>query len=104
MEATGVYHESLAYYLCNIKKQVSVVLPNKIGNYARTLDIKTITDKSASQAIARFGLERQLESWQPPFKILNDLRHLCREREQVGTGANNVKKSTPCRTYFCNIK
>lgn len=83
MEATGVYHESLAYYLCSTQKQISIVLPNKISNYARTLDIKTITDKSASQAIARFGLERQLEIWQPPSKIFNDLRQLCREREQL---------------------
>lgn len=83
MEATGVYHESLAYYLCSNQKQVSIVLPNKISNYVRTLDIKTITDKSASQAIARFGLERQLEVWQPPSKIFNDLRQLCREREQL---------------------
>lgn len=83
MEATGVYHESLAYYLCTNQKQVSIVLPNKISNYVRTLDIKTITDKSASQAIARFGLERQLEVWQPPLKIFNDLRQLCREREQL---------------------
>lgn len=49
----------------------------------RTLDIKTITDKSASQAIARFCLERQLEVCQPPLKISNDLRQLCREREQL---------------------
>ena len=83
MEATGVYHEALAYYLNHTKKQVSIVLPNKISNYARTLDIKTITDKSASQAIARFGLERQLEVWEPPLKIFNDLRQLCREREQL---------------------
>jgi transposase len=83
MEATGVYHESLAYYLCSNQKKVSIVLPNKISNYVRTLDIKTITDKSASQAIARFGLERQLEVWQPPSKIFNDLRQLCREREQL---------------------
>ena len=83
MEATGVYHESLAYYLCSVQKQVSIVLPNKISNYVRTLDIRTITDKSASQAIARFGLERQLEVWQPPLKIFNDLRQLCREREQL---------------------
>ncbi len=83
MEATGVYHESLAYYLCSIQKQVSIILPNKISNYAKTLDIKTITDKSASQAIARFGLERKLEVWLPPLKIFNDLRQLCREREQL---------------------
>ena len=91
MEATGVYHESLAYYLYSIRKQVSIVLPNKISNYAKTLDIKTITDKSASQAIARFGLERQLEVWQPPLKIFNDLRQLCREREQLVHGRTMLK-------------
>ena len=80
---TGVYHESLAYYLYSIRKQVSIVLPNKISNYAKTLDIKTITDKSASQAIARFGVERQVAVWPPPLKIFNDLRQLCREREQL---------------------
>lgn len=83
MEATGVYHEALAYYLYNNNRNVSIVLPNKISNYARTLDIKTVTDKSASQAIARFGLERQLELWQPPARIFNDLRQLCRERDQL---------------------
>ena len=58
MEATGIYHEAFAYYLFDKGQQVSIVLPNKICSYARTLDIKTITDKSASQAITRFGLER----------------------------------------------
>jgi hypothetical protein len=32
MEATGVYHESLAYYLEGKGYEVSVVLPNKISN------------------------------------------------------------------------
>src|SRR4051812_33268183 len=64
MEATGVYHESLAYFLEAAKHQVSIVLPTKISNYARTLSTKTVTDKTASQAIALFGLERYLEVWQ----------------------------------------
>src|SRR5688572_16420925 len=58
MEATGVYHESLAYYLHDKGHEVSIVLPNKISNYFRTLEVRTITDKTASEAIARFGLER----------------------------------------------
>ena len=66
MEATGVYHESLAYYLSDQGNQVSIVLPNKISNYFKTLDIRTITDKTASQAICRFALERRLEDWQQP--------------------------------------
>jgi transposase len=83
MEATGVYHEALAYYLSDQGHQLSIVLPNKISNYARTLDIKTITDKSASQAIARFGLERKLEVWQRPQKVFRDLKQLTRERDQL---------------------
>jgi len=83
MEATGVYHESLAYFLDSKGYEVSIVLPNRISNYMRTLEIKTITDKTASDAIARFGLERKLEKWTRPKKVFKTLRQLTREREQV---------------------
>ena len=66
MEATGVYHESLAYYLAQEDCEVSIVLPNKISNYFKTLEVKTITDKTASETIARFGLERKLDLWKRP--------------------------------------
>jgi len=83
MEATGVYHEKLAYYLSDQGLEVSIVLPNKISSYIRTLDIKTITDKTASQAICQFGLERSLTLWQKPKKIFRDLKQLTRERDQI---------------------
>ena len=83
MEATGVYHERLAYHLDENGREVSIVLPNKISNYMRTLDTNTITDKTASQAIARFGLERQLNIWKRPRKIYRSMRQLTRERDQL---------------------
>lgn len=83
MEATGVYHESLAYYLAQEGYEVSVVLPNKISNYFRTLKTKTVTDKTASEAIAMFGLERNLDMWKQPKPIFKRLRQLTREREQI---------------------
>jgi transposase len=83
MEATGVYHESLVYYLDETGYEVSIILPNKISSYARTLDIKTVTDKTASEAIARFGLERKLEQWSRPKGIFKKLRQLTRERSQL---------------------
>lgn len=83
MEATGVYHEALAYFLSGHGALVSIILPNKISNYSRTLDIKTVTDKTASQAIARFGLANQLEVWQQPKAVFRNLRQLTRERDQV---------------------
>jgi transposase len=83
MEATGVYHQKFAYYLDENNYQVSVVLPNKISNYMRTLDLKTVTDKSCSQAITQFGLERKLDKWQRPNDVYKELQQLTRERDQI---------------------
>jgi len=83
MEATGVYHEAVAYFLEEKGEEVSIVLPNKISSYMHTLDVKTITDKTASEAIARFGLERKLDTWHAPKDIFRKLRQLTRERDQI---------------------
>ena len=69
MEATGVYHESLAYYLEQHQCYISIILPNKISNYFKTLNVKTVTDKTCSEAIALFGLERNLELWHSPHPV-----------------------------------
>lgn len=83
MEATGVYHEALAYFLAGHNCAVSIVMPNKITNYFRTLEVKTVTDKSMSEAIALFGLSGKLEAWAPPRPLFRELRQLTRERDQL---------------------
>lgn len=83
MEATGVYHQKFAYYLVDNGCEISIVLPNKISNYIRTLELKTITDKTCSQAIAQFGLERKLDKWTKPKSIYKELQQLTRERDQI---------------------
>lgn len=83
MEATGVYHESLAYFLYDQGYELSVILPNKVSNYSRTLEVKTVTDKTSSIAITRFGLERNLDLWKKPKDVYKKLRELVREREQL---------------------
>ena len=83
MEATGIYHEKLAYYLSEKGCTLTIVLPNKISNYMRTLQAKTITDKTAAQAIAQFGLERTLDDWNRPDPVYKKLRQLTRERDQI---------------------
>jgi transposase len=83
MEATGVYHERFAYYLEANGQEISIVLPNKISNYFRTLEVKTITDKTASEAIAQFGLERNLDRWVKPNATFRKMRQLTRERGQI---------------------
>lgn len=91
MESTGVYHEPLAYFLDEKGYEQTIVLPNKISNYFRTLNVKTITDKTAAEAIAMFGLEKKLESWKRPKKVYKNLRQLTRERDQVVEERTMVK-------------
>ena len=91
MEATGVYHESFAYFLDESGESVSIVLPNKISNYFKTLDVKTITDTTSAEAIARFGLERTLVLWKRPKPIFKSLRQLTRERSQIVEERTMVK-------------
>lgn len=83
MEATGVYHQKFAYYLDDKGYEVSIVLPNKISNYIKTLEVKTVTDKTCSQAIAQFGLERKLDQWKRPKNVFKNLQQLTRERDQI---------------------
>lgn len=83
MEATGVYHENLACFLNDNGQKVSVVLPNRASHYAKSLAIKTITDKEASRCLTRMGLEKKMDIWVKPDPIFNLLKQLTREREQL---------------------
>lgn len=80
METTGVYHEVLTHFLYESDQKVSVVLANKMKHFAKSLNMKTKTDKADAQMIAQYGLERPLEWWKPMMPQMKDLRDLCRER------------------------
>lgn len=60
MEATGSYFENLAHHLYNLKQQVSVLLPNKVNHYAKSLNVKTKTDFVDARVIAKLGVESYL--------------------------------------------
>lgn len=79
MEATGVYYENLAYFLYASGQKVCVVLANKVKSYIKSLNIKTKTDKVDSKVIAGFGMDRELDPWQPMSPVYKSLRDLCRE-------------------------
>ena len=83
MEATGVYHEKLAYHLHGIGKTVHVVLPNTSKNYFRSLNIKTKTDDVDAKVLSQFGVERSHLEWQPAKNIYRKMRDLSRYRIQL---------------------
>lgn len=80
MEATGVYHEELTNFLYAEKQAVSVCLANKLKYFAKSLNIKTKNDKVDAQTIAQYGVERNLNLWEPMIPQMKNLRSLCRER------------------------
>lgn len=79
MEATGCYYEDLAYFLHEKGNCVSVVLANKIKYFAKSLNVKTKTDKVDAAIIAEIGIERELQNWSPMTPEYKHLRDLCRE-------------------------
>jgi transposase len=91
MEATGVYHENFAYYLFDNGYNVSIVLPNKMSHYFKTLSVKTVTDSTMSEVIMQFGIERKLDNWEAPKGIFRRLKQLTRERSQLIEESTMIK-------------
>lgn len=79
MEATGVYYEHLAYWLLEKGLNVSVLLPNKVNHYAKTLEIKTKTDAVDARILSKLGLERKMKQWAIPTPLMREIRFLTRE-------------------------
>lgn len=80
MEATGVYYEDLAYFLHSKSCNLSVILPTKFRQFAKSSDYKSKTDKIDAILLAQMSLEKTLELWSPPSASLHSLKRLDRER------------------------
>lgn len=96
MEATGIYHEALAYALVKTGAQISVVNPAQIQNYGKSLGTRSKTDKKDSMVIARFGATQHPRIWQPEpneIRILKALIVRLEALEQdIGREENRLEK------------
>jgi transposase len=91
MEATGVYHENVCYYLSNQGYCVSVSLPNDTKCYIKSLGQKSKNDKIDAQALAQMGLERQLDIWVAPSASVLRIKQLTRERQLLIEEQTSIK-------------
>lgn len=91
MEATGIYYENLAYFLAESTSNISVLLPNKSKHFAKSLDIKTKTDKVDAAILCKIGLERVLPAWKIPSPALKRLKSLSREYRTLKADASQIK-------------
>ena len=83
MEATGVYHEQLSYYLHDEGQYVSIILANHSSKYLESLGLKTKNDKIDARGLAQMGAERSLDQWNPPVKFYATLRCLTRHYQSL---------------------
>lgn len=83
MEATGVYHEALAYALHQAGAAVSVVNPTHLKRYAESYGRRSKTDKKDSVIIALYGASRPLRRWQPEPPSIRVLKALIARLDAV---------------------
>lgn len=91
VEATGIYHQKLAYGLYHQGRPVVVVLPSRASHFAKTLKVRTVTDSSSAEALMHMGLEKNLDLWQPPHPVFAKLKGLTRERKRLKDEINRLK-------------
>ncbi len=78
MEATGIYYEELAAFLCTKGLNVSVVNPALISGYAKANLSRTKTDKADAKLIASYCDALQPSAWLAPAPQVRHLRELTR--------------------------
>ncbi|MGO4919168.1 IS110 family transposase [Maribacter spongiicola] len=83
MEATGVYHQSIAHYLYEQGYSVCIMQSGRVKRYAQSLDQRSKTDALDSRMLSMLGLERNIRLWHPPSEELQELKGLSRERSSL---------------------
>lgn len=91
VEATGVYHQQLAYTLYEQGQSICVVLPSRASYFAKTLKVRTVTDRTACRALTTMGLEKNLDRWSPPHPLFAQLKQLTRERKRLKDQSTTLK-------------
>lgn len=64
-EATGIYHENLAWFLYSKGLKISIILPNRSKKYLQSLGLKSKNDKIDAQGLSRMSCEQSHITWNP---------------------------------------
>lgn len=102
MEATGVYHEHLAWYLHQSSYLLHIVLPFRAHRYMQSLGIKSKNDKIDAQGLADMGMQQELEPWRPCSKQLLTLRSLTRQYEMFQETKTSLSNQLEAATHLAN--
>jgi transposase len=83
MEATGIYHEGLAYRLYEHGVAVSVANPAHVRDFAKSTGGVHKTDKQDSLVLARYGTLMKPGYWQPEPPAIRELKALLARLEAL---------------------
>jgi len=101
MEATGNYHENLAFCFDNQCFIVNVLLPNKAKKYLQSLGNKSKNDKIDARGLAQMGSEQLLMQWKPFSESIYALRSLTRYCEQLSKHQTMYRNQ--CEALSCGM-
>lgn len=102
MEATGVYHEHLAWHLYQGGHQIHVILPLRARRYLQSLGNKSKNDKIDAQGLADMCLQQDLDLWQPCSKNILRLRSLTRQLETLQEARTAFRNQLESATHLAN--
>lgn len=83
LEATGIYHEPLSYWLHQAGVAVYVINPARARDFAKSTGLKNKTDRADSQALALFGATQPQQRWVPEAEEVRELKRLVARRDAV---------------------
>jgi len=99
MEATGVYHEQLAYFLKRAGKTVHIVLPLKSKRYLQSLGHRSKTDELDAKGLAFMGCEQELEKWESADVAMVELRSITRQIEALKNHRTSLLNQIEAATH-----
>ncbi|EFC9752331.1 IS110 family transposase [Escherichia coli] len=91
MEATGVYHESLAYGLHKAGGRISLANPHRAREFARGMGMLTKNDRVDAYMLACYGVLKAPEPWLPPPEEVRHLSALLRRRDALVADSTREK-------------
>ena len=94
LEATSIYHETLAYRLHEQGVRVYVLNPAQVRFHAQGMGVRNKTDRKGSMMLARYAIERAPRPWQPEPPEMRELKRLLSRLEAL---EQDIRREENCQ-------
>lgn len=102
LEATGIYHEPLTYWLHDQGVWVYVLNPAQVRHHAQAGGVRSKTDRKDSMMLARYGYERSPTPWQPEPPEVRELKRLMNRLDALDTDIQREENRLEKAQFNCD--